>query len=132
MPRPRRTNPAFLDNARAFYADAFEHKKRRELARSVAEWAEMEPGEQSFAVAHLLYLNLHAQASTQRLLAQIRDLLDEVLDEIAPDEPTPPDDVAVDQDPDGVSVEDGPADVVPAEVVAPDVVEVDDVEREVA
>ena len=33
--------PAFLDTARAFYAEAFERKKKRDLARSIAEWSEM-------------------------------------------------------------------------------------------
>ena len=70
--------PAFLDTARAFYAEAFEHKKKRDLARSIAEWSEMDEDEQSFAVAHLLYLNLQAQAAGQKLLVQVRDLLDEV------------------------------------------------------
>jgi hypothetical protein len=44
------------------------------------EWADLEEGEQSFAVAHLLYLNLKAQADTLRVLVDVRDLLDEVAD----------------------------------------------------
>lgn len=72
------TTPSFLATARAFYGEAFDHKKKSALSRSMAEWAEMEEDEQSFAVAHLAFLNLKAEAATQRLLMQVRDLLDEV------------------------------------------------------
>lgn len=84
MPKPSKmpTNPAFLDAARAFYGEAFDHKRKRELAASIAEWSEMDEGEQSFAVAHLLFLNLQAQAGTQRILGQVRDLLDEVAESL--------------------------------------------------
>ena len=84
MPKPSKmpTNPAFLDTARAFYGEAFDHKRKRELAASIAEWSEMDEGEQSFAVAHLLFLNLQAQAGTQRILGQVRDLLDEVAESL--------------------------------------------------
>lgn len=78
MPKPTAKSPAFLDAARAFYGEAFEHHTKRDLSRSIAEWGEMEQDEQSFAVAHLLYLNLQAQAAGQKLLVQVRDLLDEV------------------------------------------------------
>ena len=78
MPKPSTKTPAFLDAARAFYGEAFEHHTKRDLSRSIAEWGEMEQDEQSFAVAHLLYLNLQAQAAGQKLLTQVRDLLDEV------------------------------------------------------
>ena len=78
MPKPSPANPAFHESARAFYGEAFDHKRKRDLSRSIAEWGEMEQDEQSFAVAHLLYLNLQAQASGQKLLTQVRDLLDEV------------------------------------------------------
>ena len=40
----------------------------------------MEESEQSFAVAHLLYLNLQAQADALRVLVDVRDVLDEVAD----------------------------------------------------
>ena len=78
MPKSTNPNLQFLDTARAFYAEAFDHKKKRDLAHSMEEWAELGEDEQSFAVAHLLYLNLQAQAAGQRLLVQVRDLLDEV------------------------------------------------------
>jgi hypothetical protein len=73
-------SPAFLEAARAFYADAFDHRRKKDLAAAMEEWAELEEGEQSFAVAHLLYLNLKAQADTLRVLIDVRDLLDEVAD----------------------------------------------------
>ncbi len=76
------TTPGFLATARAFYGEAFDHKKKSALARSMAEWAEMEEDEQSFAVAHLSFLNLQAEAATQRLLTQVRDLLDEVAESL--------------------------------------------------
>ena len=78
MPKTAAKAPAFLDAARAFYGEAFEHHHKRDLARSMKDWDELEESEQSFAVAHLLYLNLQAQAAGQKLLTQVRDLLDEV------------------------------------------------------
>ena len=75
--------PSFLTTARAFYGPAFDHKKKKALARSMAEWTEMDEAEQSFAHAHLLYLNLQAQAATQKLIGQVRDLLDEVAESLA-------------------------------------------------
>ena len=77
------TQPSFLTTARAFYGPAFDHKKKRALARSMAEWAEMDEDEQSFALAHMAFLDLQAQAGTQRLLVQVRDLLDEVAESLS-------------------------------------------------
>ena len=86
MPKPRThsraSQPAFLSNARAFYGQAFDHKSSKGIARSMGEWAELDEDEQSFAQAHLAFLNLQAQATTQRLLVQVRDLLDEVADSL--------------------------------------------------
>ncbi len=78
MPKTTNPNLQFLDTARAFYAEAFDHKKKRDLAHSMEEWADLGEDEQSFAIAHLLYLNLQAQAAGQKLIVQVRDLLDEV------------------------------------------------------
>src|SRR5690606_10996097 len=109
MPKPS-YQPAFLDTARAFYGEAFEPRKERDLARSIEEWTEMEEDEQSFVVAHLLYLNLKAQAAGQRLLADVRDLLDEVADGLvsAIEEGLPDDDEddVPDAAPDGAVVAD--------------------------
>lgn len=71
-------SPPPADAARALYADAFEPTSKRELARSLADWAELSVDEQSFTVAHLLYLNLQAQGGAQRALVQVRALLDEL------------------------------------------------------
>lgn len=80
---PRRPNhPAFLDAARAFYAEAFEHRRKRDLAASMAEWGELDAAEQRFTIAHLLYLNLHAQAAQIRALRQLRDLVGDVVDDL--------------------------------------------------
>src|SRR5688500_11304428 len=80
MPKtaPPSKNPAFLDDARVFYADAFEHRRKRDLAASMDDWAEMTEDEQTFTAAHLAYLNLQAQAANHRVLTQVRDLLDEL------------------------------------------------------
>jgi hypothetical protein len=75
---PTKKSPNFLELAHAFYGEAFGAKTQRELAEAMAEWEEMEPGEQSFATAHLLYLQLQAQAQTQQLLGHVRSLLDEL------------------------------------------------------
>ena len=93
--RPNNT-PSFLVTARSFYGEAFGPRRKADLAESMADWAELSEEEQSFALAHLQYLNLVAQAGTQRLLLQLRELLEEIeegvgeaLDEVEADEPEP-------------------------------------------
>ena len=83
MPKTRPQAPTFLSTARAFYGPAFGHTKKKALARSMVEWTEMDEDEQSFAAAHLAFLNLQAQAATQKLLTQVRDLLDEVAESLS-------------------------------------------------
>ena len=107
------TTPSFLSTARAFYGPAFDHKKKKALARSMSEWAEMDEDEQSFTAAHLAFLNLQAQAATQKLLTQVRDLLDEVAESLSvaleaslPEE----DDDAEEEEEDGLGPEDVPDD----------------------
>ena len=80
MPKTKPKNPAFLDTARAFYADAIDHHRKKDIVHAIEAWSEMDSGEQSYAVAHLLYLNVQAQAATLRVLTDVRDLLDEVAD----------------------------------------------------
>lgn len=83
MPKTKQqSSPTFLANAQTFYGDAFDHKTKKAIARSMTEWAELDEDEQSFAHCHLLFLNLQAQAATQRLLVQVRDLLDEVAESL--------------------------------------------------
>lgn len=74
----KKSVPAFFQQARTFYADAFEHRRKADLADAMAEWGELDDAEQSFALAHLAYLQLEAQAGTQQLLTHIRGLLDEL------------------------------------------------------
>jgi hypothetical protein len=79
MPKtPKKSVPPFLAQARTFYAEAFAHHRKDELAEAMAEWTELDETEQSFALAHLAYLDLEAQAVTHQLLGQVRDLLDEL------------------------------------------------------
>jgi len=80
--RPDNT-PAFLVTARSFYGEAFGPRRKADLAESMADWAELSEEEQSFALAHLQYLNLVAQAGTQRLLLQVRELLAEIEDGVS-------------------------------------------------
>ncbi len=73
-----RKEPRFLHLARTFYGDAFGARRVRDLSAAMAEWSELTDDEQSFTLAHLHYLGLLAQAQTQKLLLQVRDLLDDV------------------------------------------------------
>jgi hypothetical protein len=77
------TNPRWLDAARAFYAESFGALRRRELRAAKEDWSDLTEEEQTFALAHLQYLDLMAQAGTQRLLVQVRDLLEEIADGLA-------------------------------------------------
>ncbi len=85
-PKPRtrgkKSVPAFITTARRFYRPSFGSLSRREYLESQADWAELTEDEQTFTLAHLLYLNLVAHARGQHLLTQIRDLLDEVAADI--------------------------------------------------
>ena len=108
--KPR--NTAFLDAARAFYAEAFEHRRKKDLAQSMAEWSDLDDAEQRFTIAHLLYLNLHAQAAQTRALRQLRDLVGDVLDRV--DDALQSDDGDEDEEP---ALDDEPAVVDVAEVV---------------
>lgn len=76
------TTPAYLATAKSFYGEAFGPRRKADLAESMADWAELSDEEQSFALAHLQYLNLIAQAGTQRLLLQVRQVLVEIEDGI--------------------------------------------------
>jgi len=111
-PQKKPRNPAFLDAARAFYAEAFEHRRKKDLARSMAEWSDLDDAEQRFTIAHLLYLNLHAQAAQTRALRQLRDLVGDVLDRV--DDALQPEDGDEDEEP---ALDDEPAVVDVAEVV---------------
>lgn len=118
MPKPTAKSPAFIDAARAFYGEAFEHHTKRDLSRSIAEWGEMEQDEQSFAVAHLLYLNLQAQAAGQKLLVQVRDLLDEVAEGLTTAIEASLAEPEVEREEEGKEEVEAPEAEVPAEVAA--------------
>lgn len=98
MPRPRptarhdeQTGLSFLDTARSFYGDAFGSRSTRNVDAARDDWAELPEEDRGFANAHLLYLNLMAQAGVARLLVQVRDLLEEIADAL-PEEPDEYDD----------------------------------------
>jgi len=120
--QPRRPkNPAFLDAARAFYAEAFEHRRKKDLARSMAEWSDLDNAEQRFTIAHLLYLNVHAQAAQLRALRQVRDLLADLADGVEDalgGEEEPEEEGEVFED-----VEEAPAEPVAPEAPAPEATE---------
>ena len=80
--RDKKRAPAFLTTARRFYGEAFGSRTRRAYLESLADWSELHEDDQAFTLAHLQYLNLLAQARTQHLLVQVRDLLDEVAEGI--------------------------------------------------
>jgi hypothetical protein len=85
FPKARRDDahsPSWLKAARAYYGDAFEAKKKTDLAAAMADWCEMDPDERGFVLAHLQYLGLQAQLGTQKMLRELRALFEEVGDEV--------------------------------------------------
>ncbi len=59
----------------------------------MAEWSELDDAEQRFTIAHLLYLNLRAQAAQLRALRQLRDLVGHAVDDLDRGGEEPEDDV---------------------------------------
>ncbi len=78
----KKSTPAWMRSTRALYGAAFEPKKKSDLAEAMADWAEMTDEERSFVTAHLQYLGLQAQLGTQKLLKELRALLEDVGDEV--------------------------------------------------
>ncbi len=106
-PQPRsRKEPGFLQLARRFYGEAFDVKRLRQLSEAMADWSELSADEQSFTLAHLHYLNLRAQAQTQKLLVQVRDLLDEVAEGLGDVLDPEDDDEDLEQDDDEITLDD--------------------------
>lgn len=70
--------PAWMEKANLFYGSAFDLSDKDALASAIRDFAELSDAEQRFMLAHLLYLNLQAQASQVRLLRDQRDTLDEL------------------------------------------------------
>ena len=77
---------SFLQIAREHYGAAFGRRRPGSVERARDDWADLAEEDRSFALGHLLYLNLLAEAATVRLLVQVRDLLDEVAEGLAVDE----------------------------------------------
>lgn len=117
-PNPKKTVPPFLAQARGFYAEAFAHRRKSELAEAMAEWGELDESEQSFAIAHLAFLHLEAQAVTQQLLVNVRDLLDELAEAF-----TVAIEASLAQEEEDLAPEDPPALALPLPVAATDVID---------
>ena len=72
----------------AFYDDALGVTTKEQLGESLADWVEMDAGEQRFVLAHLLYLGLrsvgglHAELrGAARSLAELEDVVAELATE---------------------------------------------------
>ena len=80
MPEPQAAadTPRFYQIAKAFYASAFGVDTDEELQKAMLEWRQMDPAERSFIQAHLLYLNLQAQAALWKRMGTMSGLTDEI------------------------------------------------------
>ena len=114
FPKAKRSGriPSWLVAARSFYGQAFEPKRRDDLAEAMADWTEMSEAERSFVLAHLQYLGLLAERHTQRMLARLQAELarfgDDVVEALeAEDEPD--DDEELDDDEQADEVDPGVA-----------------------
>ena len=84
FPKARRKNKSIsvFEQAHRFYGQPFEVTSSRDLADSMAEWADLAPPERTFTLTHLLYLNLMAQAGTHLLLRKVWDAVEDLADEL--------------------------------------------------
>ena len=81
--QPRRTRaPRYLQVAHDLYGPAFEVRDPQDVREAVADWSSLKDAQRGYALAHLLYLNLQAQAATQRLLAELRDHSADMADDL--------------------------------------------------
>lgn len=76
----RGANPSFLKTARALYGAAFDSNLPDDVREASSDWSALTDAQRSYALAHLLYLNLHAQQTTHRLLAELCDSNEELVD----------------------------------------------------
>ena len=97
-------NPRWLDATRAFYAESFGATLPRGLRAAQDDWTDLTEEERTFALAHLQYLGLMAQAGTQRLLVQICDVLEEIAEGFAADRETPDEEGGEDDDEEAVEL----------------------------
>ena len=129
MPKPKAKSAralSFLESARTFYGEAFDAQTPRALSASMRDWSRLSPDEQSFALAHLTYLQLEGLAALQKLLAQGLQLLDEVaeslttaIEESLPDRAPEPSDDDDDDDRDDDDDDDDDQDDEPVHQPAP-------------
>lgn len=77
-PQPAADTPRFYQIAKAFYASAFGVDSDVELQKAMVEWRQMDPAERSFIQAHLLYLNIQAQAALWKRMGTVSGLTDEI------------------------------------------------------
>ncbi|MFH1468643.1 MAG: hypothetical protein ABIO70_29910 [Pseudomonadota bacterium] len=84
--RQERPTLPFMETAREFYGSAFGRRRAASVEHARDDWADLAEEDRSFALGHLLYLNLMAESATVRLLLQVRDLLDEVAEGLTSDE----------------------------------------------
>lgn len=75
--------PPFMLQAERLYGNLFGSARPAELEDAMDDWDEVSASSQEFTLGHLLYLNLVAHARGQRLLVQIRELLEELNDQSA-------------------------------------------------
>lgn len=85
MPKKNATPkiPNYLATATMLYGDSLGAKRASDLLGAMQTFAELPADEQRFVLAHLAYLGIEAQAANQRVLTQIRDLLDEVAEQVS-------------------------------------------------
>ena len=73
---PQGWKPRWSEIAHRFYGDAFGPHHSADLSASMDEWAHLTAEEQSFTLAHLFYLGLEAELTTQRMLRRTCSLLE--------------------------------------------------------
>ncbi|MCK6527717.1 hypothetical protein L6R50_09185 [Myxococcota bacterium] len=78
-----RPAPPWLEAARDAYGETFGARSPKALGVALDDWSELSVDEQTFTVGRLLYLNLLAHRSTQRLLEKVVAGLDSVADAVA-------------------------------------------------
>lgn len=122
--RQERPTLPFMETAREFYGSAFGRRRAASVEHARDDWADLAEEDRSFAIGHLLYLNLMAESATVRLLLQVRDLLDEVAEGLTSDEDEEEPE-ELDEEP-GIEPQAPPADL--AEAVGGPAEEVDDLD----
>jgi hypothetical protein len=85
MPKKPATSkiPPYLEIATSLYGDSLGARRANELLEAMQTWSELPEDEQRFVIAHLSYLGVQGQAANQRVLTQIRDLLDEIAEQMS-------------------------------------------------